>query len=255
MAPGHLLELPDALRGVQRERDLEVVGGGTRVAQECLAAGVDLGGRQQALHPAVGPAAEALDEADRRLEAGPAVVGVPGVLDSLPVRSEPVAGPVHRGDVPPQAAGLDRVGGVLLQPAHLDDGGGARAGQLDEGVVDARPGALLVEPGHLGGQDLDQPGQPELAVADVLLHRLVDGRLVEVGVGVDEARRDDPVGCVHAAVHRAVVARADVDDPVVLDDQAAVTQDPVLPVLEGDDAAGLEEGGGHAPIMAGAGLT
>ena len=53
-------------------------------------------------------------------------------------------------------------------------------------------------------------------------------------------------GSVDVAVDRTVVRRAHVDDPVVLDDQAPVAQDPVLAVLERDDPAGPVERRRHA---------
>ena len=74
--PGHLLELPDALRRVQGDRDVEVLGGGSGIAQQRLAARVDLCRREETLHPPVRAAAQPFDEARRGFESGPAVVGV-----------------------------------------------------------------------------------------------------------------------------------------------------------------------------------
>ncbi len=64
VAPNHLLELIGGLTGMQRQRHLHAVGSLAAHPQQLFGAGIDLGGREVALDPTVGPAVNPLDELD-----------------------------------------------------------------------------------------------------------------------------------------------------------------------------------------------
>ena len=117
-------------------------------------------------------------------------------------------------------------------------GGDAAPEQLGHREVDAGAARLLVLGPAADRQHLEEARVPELRAAAVLDERAVERRAAEVGVGGDQAGRDDAVGRVDRLVDRAVEARADVEDAVALDHDHAVPEQAVAAAVEGDDPAG-----------------
>ena len=101
-----------------------------------------------------------------------------------------------------------------------------------EKSTQARPASSSWAPAA-HGQHLEEPRVPELGIAPVLDERPIEGRAGDVGVGRDEAGRDDAIDGVDRLVDRPVEARAHVEDGVALDDDHAVPEQAVAAAVEG----------------------
>jgi hypothetical protein len=62
-----------------------------------------------------------------------------------------------------------------------------------------------------------------------------------VQVTVDQARRHELAGGIHAAIDRPVESRADVDDAVVLEHEAPARNQLVAAAVEADDPSALDQ--------------
>ena len=160
---------------------------------------------------------------------------VPLPLHALAVAREPPARPERLAHVDAQAVVRRALDHVLAQRADLHHRRHAAAQQLGHREVDAGAARFLVLGLAAHRQHLEEPRVPELRVAAILDERAVERRARDVGVGRDQAGRDDAVRRVDRLVHPPVEARADVEDAVALDDDHAVPQQPVPLAVEGDD--------------------
>ena len=229
------VELEDRLAGVQRERHLHPVGRLPAHAQEFLGAGIDLRGREEAFDAAMRVAIDALDELDRPPETRLARFLVPLVLHLLAVARQPAPGAVAVGDVGAHAAALGGSGGVIALAADLHHRRRARADQFGHRVVDRGMARRLVDRRAAHRQHLGEAGHGELPPPAILDERLVERRLAQVRMRVDESRRDDLIARIDDAVHLPAECPPDMDNLVALDNDAAVLKDAMRALLIGHD--------------------
>ena len=155
-----------------------------------------------------------LDEFDGRLHVGQSSRLVPVVLDRLAVVGVPAAGAVALADVGPDPEPFGLGDDLVAVRADLDDGGRAGAQQLRHREGDAGAVGGIVGGGRAGREVFEQAGEVELTAAPVLDEALVERRFVQVGVGVDQPRREDFASGIQHLVDRLIetACRADVDD-------------------------------------------
>ena len=250
VARQHLVELDHGLGGVERDRAAALVGGPLGGSEELGRAGVDLGrGEAGADQPAVG-AVEAVVEGQRPREPLAAPLLVPLPVDAPAVLREPAPRSEGQRAVDAEAEVRGALGHVLAELADLEHRGHAAPEQLGHREVDAGAAGRVVLRAVSDRQGLEETGVVELGPPGVLDERPVERGARDVRVGGDEAGREHTVARVDGLVGLAPERRprADVHDPVPLEDDRAVPEKTMTAALEGDHVAGVDQGaarGGH----------
>ncbi len=251
----HLQHFAHALRDVHGERQLVLARGGKSVAQQLGRAGIDLHRRQHARQPARRVARQALGEREGGLEAPPAGLLVPFVLQLVIILELPARRGEARRQERAQAAALGERFPAVPSRTDIDDRGDAAAQQLAVGELGGR-GAALGVGGGVRLRALEEPRHVHRAhavlLADAAVRRLVSGMRVHV----DQARHHQPRAPVHGGVGRAAIRRTDMGQRAVVEDDVDAAPVFVAPrgLVPGDDPIGVADGRDHRASRATAAL-
>ena len=236
---------------MERDRAAALVGGPLGRAQELGRARVDLGrGEAAADQTAVG-AVEAVVKGQRPREPLTPALLVPLPVDAPTVLREPPSRAEGEPEGDAEAEVRRALDHVLAELADLEHGGHSAAEQLGHREVDAGAAGRLVLGAVSDRQRLEEARVVELGPSRVLDERPVERGARDVRVGRDEAGREHAIagvdGLVDLALERGL--RADVHDPVALEDDRAVPEEPMAAAIEGDHVTGVDQDAarrGHA---------
>src|SRR5690606_16867594 len=141
-------------------------------------------------------------------------------------------------DIGPKAGAFDRLGGVVAKPADFEHCRRAVAGQFSHGVVDGGALLCLAYCCSHRGQQLGKTREPEARLADILDIGAVIGSAGEMRMHVDHAWRQKSVGKFQYLIEVSFDLRPDMGYAVAFDYDTAISQQPVLALLESDDHVG-----------------
>ena len=238
---------------MELDRHADLVGGAAGCGEDVRRAGVHLAGGKHGAHQPTMGAIIALAEGHAVLEAVTPRIRI-GMVDRLKVRPHlPVEGSVARADIAADAEAGGDIGDALgggdiatfhhLEiEAQLHHGGAAGQQQLGEGTFGRHQFVLPSNGVADCRQDaIEPPGTGTgVGIAHVVEQATGERRVRDMQMRVDESGNDQPAGGVDAHVHSTGIVGADVDDLVILEDDAAGIEVDMASTLKCDDPAVID---------------
>ncbi len=243
VAPEYLVELVDALCGVELERQVVVAGVVVGVADQLRRAGVDLGRTDHAAEPAGGVLVGECNELACLVETLAARGEIPVVGELVAIAREPPRIAEHRRDHGAHPRFRQRIQPAVEGKRQIDHGRDAAHEEFGECHFGCR--LLAREIVAEDGQVFIERAVPEAGTAGLVGDALAQRLAARVRVNIDEAGQDQALGAIDLDVGGAGIAVTEKDDSAVPDREVDIAAVDVARVrcIPRDEPVGVAEYG------------